>query len=113
MASAYDAADAIRRLLDDDHPACAWRPRRRFGARRVPSSAYWSFTSSPPMTTTSRRPATRLRLPAFGGMTAKLRQDAALVKLLRNAVQGAADDEGWALVGTVGTHIANQSSFDF
>jgi uncharacterized protein (TIGR00288 family) len=44
--------------------------------------------------------------------TAKLRQDAGLVKLLRNAVQGAADDEGWALVGTVGTHIANQSSFD-
>jgi uncharacterized protein (TIGR00288 family) len=44
--------------------------------------------------------------------TAKLRQDAGLVKLLRNAVQSAADDEGWALVGTVGTHIANQSSFD-
>ena len=33
-------------------------------------------------------------------------------KLLRGAVEGAADDSGWARVGTVGNHIANQSSFD-
>jgi len=32
--------------------------------------------------------------------------------LLRNAVQAAADDEGWARVGAVGTQIANQASFD-
>jgi uncharacterized LabA/DUF88 family protein len=49
----------------------------------------------------------RLRVP-----TAELKQDAKLVTLLRRAVQGAADDDGWALVGTVGQHIANQSSFD-
>ena len=49
----------------------------------------------------------RLRVP-----TADLKQDAKLVTLLRRAVQGAADDDGWALVGTVGQHIANQSSFD-
>ncbi|MDF2145565.1 NYN domain-containing protein [Knoellia sp. p5-6-4] len=52
------------------------------------------------------RPA-RLRVP-----TAELKKDAKLVTLLRRAVQGAADDDGWALVGTVGQHIANQSSFD-
>lgn len=51
--------------------------------------------------------AKRLRVP-----TAELKQDAKLVTLLRRAVQGAADDDGWALVGTVGQHIANQSSFD-
>jgi uncharacterized LabA/DUF88 family protein len=50
---------------------------------------------------------TRLRVP-----TAELKQDAKLVSLLRRAVQGAADDDGWALVGSVGQHIANQSSFD-
>ena len=49
----------------------------------------------------------RLRVP-----TAELKQDAKLVSLLRRAVQGAADDDGWALVGNVGQHIANQSSFD-
>ncbi len=49
----------------------------------------------------------RLRVP-----TPELKKDAKLVTLLRRAVQGAADDDGWALVGTVGQHIANQSSFD-
>jgi uncharacterized protein (TIGR00288 family) len=44
--------------------------------------------------------------------TAQLKQDAKLVMLLRNAVQAAADDEGWARVGAVGQQIANQASFD-
>lgn len=44
--------------------------------------------------------------------TAQLKQDARLVTLLRNAVQAAADDEGWARVGAVGQQISNQASFD-
>jgi len=52
-------------------------------------------------------PATPLRMPA-----SQLKQDAKLVTLLRNAVQAAADDEGWARVGAVGQQIANQASFD-
>ena len=44
--------------------------------------------------------------------TAQLRQDAGLVRLLRAAVQRAADDDGWASVGAVGNSISNQSSFD-
>ena len=44
--------------------------------------------------------------------TAQLKQDARLVMLLRNAVQAAADDEGWARVGAVGQQIGNQASFD-
>lgn len=43
---------------------------------------------------------------------AQLRGDRKLVALLRRAVEGAADDSGWARVGTVGNHISNQSSFD-
>jgi uncharacterized protein (TIGR00288 family) len=50
--------------------------------------------------------------PQLRVSTAKLRQDAALVRLLRNAVKLSADEEGWALVGSVGQHISNQSSFD-
>ncbi len=42
----------------------------------------------------------------------QLRQDAKLVALLRGAVDRAADEDGWARVGTVGNHINNQSSFD-
>lgn len=52
-------------------------------------------------------PRRQLRVSA-----AKLKGDAALVRLLRNAVNVSADEEGWALVGTVGQHISNQSSFD-
>jgi uncharacterized LabA/DUF88 family protein len=58
-------------------------------------------------TTEADSQTARLRVP-----TAELKQDAKLVSLLRRAVQGAADDDGWALVGNVGQHIANQSSFD-
>ena len=44
--------------------------------------------------------------------TAKLRMDTRLVKLLRGAVQSVADEDGWAILGTVGKHISNQASFD-
>lgn len=44
--------------------------------------------------------------------TAKLKMDTRLVKLLRGAVQSAANEDGWALLGTVGNHISNQASFD-
>ena len=43
---------------------------------------------------------------------AELKGDAKLVRLLRNAVEAAADDDGWASVSTVGNRISNQSSFD-
>jgi uncharacterized LabA/DUF88 family protein len=43
---------------------------------------------------------------------AQLRGDQRLVALLRRAVDGAADESGWASVNTVGQRIANQSSFD-
>jgi uncharacterized protein (TIGR00288 family) len=52
-------------------------------------------------------PSQRLRLTP-----AQLKQDAKLVNLLRNAVQAAADDEGWARVNAVGNQISNQASFD-
>lgn len=44
--------------------------------------------------------------------TPKLKMDTRLVRLLRGAVQAVADEDGWALLGRVGSHIANQASFD-
>lgn len=64
-------------------------------------------TDAQPAAPSGTTSTARLRVP-----TSQLKQDAKLVTLLRRAVQGAADESGWALVGTVGSHIGNQSSFD-
>ncbi len=52
-------------------------------------------------------PSAPLRVPS-----AKLSGDAKLVALLRNAVEAAKDEDGWARVGAVGQQIGNQASFD-
>ncbi|HBX71768.1 MAG TPA: hypothetical protein DEG86_02165, partial [Halieaceae bacterium] len=41
---------------------------------------------------------------------AQLRQDTALVKLLRTAVEQASDDDGWANMGMVASYISNNNS---
>jgi uncharacterized LabA/DUF88 family protein len=51
--------------------------------------------------------AAPLRVP-----TAKLKGNRKLVELLRNAVEAAAGESGWARVGAVGQQIGNQASFD-
>jgi uncharacterized LabA/DUF88 family protein len=38
----------------------------------------------------------------------RLKRDAALVNLLRNAVEAASDDDGWAMLGSVGNIITKQ-----
>jgi len=52
-------------------------------------------------------PVVPLRVP-----TGQLKQDAKLVGLLRSAIHAAADESGWARVGSVGQQIGNQASFD-
>lgn len=42
----------------------------------------------------------------------ELNQDTKLINLLRGAVEATADDNGWAPISAVGSHIAKQSSFD-
>ena len=42
----------------------------------------------------------------------KLKQDTKLLRTLRNAIQATADEEGWAPLGPVGSHISNQGPFD-
>jgi uncharacterized LabA/DUF88 family protein len=41
-------------------------------------------------------------------LTARLKGDAALVNMLRNAVEASSDDDGWALLGSVGNIITKQ-----
>lgn len=41
--------------------------------------------------------------------SAALKRDARLLRLFRDAVDASADEEGWAALGAVGSHIANQA----
>lgn len=51
--------------------------------------------------------AAGLRVPAR-----QLREDEALMCMLRDAIKAMQDETGWARVSAVGTHIANKLSFD-
>lgn len=42
----------------------------------------------------------------------QLKQDTKLINTLRRAIEAAANEEGWAVLGTVGSHIINQGPFD-
>lgn len=53
------------------------------------------------------RPPQTLRVPPE-----QLARDAKLLSLLRGAVIACEDEDGWAKVGAVGTHIGNKASFD-
>ncbi|MFJ2217728.1 NYN domain-containing protein [Streptomyces sp. NPDC101062] len=50
--------------------------------------------------------------PAARATTVKLKGDTALVNLLRHAVEAASDDDGWALLASVG-HIITKQRSDF
>lgn len=41
-----------------------------------------------------------------------IKSDTKLMNMLRQAIESAEDDDGWASLSTVGSHIANHSSFD-
>ncbi len=44
--------------------------------------------------------------------SAKLKQDTGLINLIRDAISGTENEEGWAPLGRVGSHISNRASFD-
>ncbi|MFG2089538.1 MULTISPECIES: NYN domain-containing protein [unclassified Spirillospora] len=56
----------------------------------------------------SAAPAAAALQPAPSSSAATLKQDTALVNLLRNAVEGASDEDGWAALAGVGHIITNQ-----
>lgn len=41
-----------------------------------------------------------------------LKSDARLINLIRQAIAAVEDDDGWAALGPVGSHISNKTSFD-
>lgn len=47
-----------------------------------------------------------------GAKDKSLKMDTKLISLLRQAIEANEDEEGWAALGPVGTHISNTTSFD-
>jgi hypothetical protein len=41
-----------------------------------------------------------------------LKSDTKLINLLRQAIESTEEDNGWAALGPVGSHISNKTSFD-
>jgi uncharacterized protein (TIGR00288 family) len=52
------------------------------------------------------------RVKAGSASVNQLKGNTKLMNTLRTAVKAAADDEGWAVLGPVGSHITNQGPFD-
>ncbi|GAB3077449.1 NYN domain-containing protein [Pedococcus soli] len=83
-------------------PAAAAAPTaKRTTARKKAATAAAAAASK-----ATDAPSSSRRSPA------DLKGDARLVRMLRNAAEGAADEDGWARVSTIGQYISNQSSFD-
>ncbi|HYN28759.1 MAG TPA: NYN domain-containing protein [Dermatophilaceae bacterium] len=80
--------------------------------RTAASRTATAKTATAPVGAEAAPPAAPAAAPPERATGQLLRSDRKLVALLRRAVDSAADDAGWAKVGTVGNHIANQSSFD-
>ena len=117
-------ADAVP--SSDDEPTAPTTKRRRATAKATTTApdasaattapakkaaATTAAKATPPKTAATAEAHAQSSTPARA-TRAQLRGDRKLVALLRRAVEGAADDAGWARVGTVGNHISNQSSFD-
>ncbi|MCK8045325.1 NYN domain-containing protein [Shewanella sp. 1CM18E] len=41
-----------------------------------------------------------------------IKSDTKLINLLRQAIEAVEEDDGWAMLGPIGSHISNQASFD-
>jgi uncharacterized LabA/DUF88 family protein len=83
-----------------------------FGQQKTPEpfrNACSQFTLVEGLGQPADEPAEGVLRPTDGR---KLRRDARLVQMLRNAVDSAAADDGWAHLGPVGSQIGNQASFD-
>lgn len=116
---------AVAEPAADPEPAAA--PPARATRKRATAKATTAKAAEPPVdaATKAAEPtagtakkaasagAAKATSPAPGRASrAQLRQDTRLVALLRRAVESAADESGWAKIGTVGQRISNQSSFD-
>ena len=108
VSSDSDFTPLIQRLRADGKKVIG------FGNQRTPepfiaSCTHFLYLDDPPKTAKG----TRKTEPKTAASPAKqLKGNTKLMNTLRSAVKAAADDEGWAALGPVGSHITNQGPFD-
>lgn len=79
-----------------------------FGERKTPQ-AFVSACDKFIYVDVLREEAAEADKPARRKSAKSLRSDKRLLSLVRNAVDAASDEDGWAQLGAVGSHIANQA----
>ncbi len=52
------------------------------------------------------------KTPQNESKSKNIKSDTKLINMLRQAIEATEDEEGWATLGPVGSHISNQASFD-
>ena len=103
VSSDCDFTSLVRRLREDGKQVIG------FGDQKTPATFINSCTrflyldDEPPASMTDRQE------PPTGK---ELKGNTKLMNALRSAVRAAEDQEGWAQLGPVGSHIANQGPFD-
>ena len=106
MTSDSDFTPLVLRILESGFPVYG------FGAKKTPQpfvDACSPFIYIENLVTSSDNESENTLQPVKK-TKAKLRQDAALLRLLRTAVEQAAGDDGWASMSLVGSYISNNNS---
>ena len=106
MTSDSDFTPLVLRILENGFPVYG------FGQKKTPKPFVDScspFIYIENLTVSSESEAEGVSAPVKKTRT-KLRQDAALLRLLRTAVEQTAGDDGWANMGMVGSYISNNNS---
>jgi uncharacterized protein (TIGR00288 family) len=108
MTSDSDFTPLVLRILESGLPVYG------FGAKKTPKPFVDScspFIYIENLVSSEESETEKSSAPAKKTKTkAKLRQDSALVRLLRTAVEQAAGDDGWANMGQVASYISNNNS---
>ncbi|PLW68272.1 NYN domain-containing protein [Pseudohalioglobus lutimaris] len=106
MTSDSDFTPLVLRILENGFPVYG------FGQRKTPKPFVDScspFIYIENLVSSSESETENVSSPVKKSK-AKLRQDTALVRLLRTAIDQAAGDDGWANMGQVASYIANNNS---
>ena len=77
-----------------------------FGERKTPAPfvnacSRFLYLDQEPQNSDTQKPVTR-----------NIKSDTKLINLLRQAIEATEDEDGWAALGPVGSHISNKTSFD-
>jgi len=106
VSSDSDFTPLIQRLRADGKKVIG------FGNQRTPEPFIASCTHFLYLDDTKAAKGAGKAPPTASSPSNQLKGNTKLMNTLRSAVKAAADDDGWAALGPVGSHITNQGPFD-